>query len=42
MVQPLAAVVVELENKTGGGTNNVLFRGTGAIGQEMQTRRRCT
>ena len=35
MVQPLAAVVVELENKTGGGTNNVLFRGTGDIGREM-------
>lgn len=35
MVQPLAAVVVELENKTGGGTNNVLFRGTGEIGRLM-------
>jgi putative ABC transport system permease protein len=35
MVQPLAAVVVELEKKDGSGTNNVLFRGTGAIGEAM-------
>src|SRR5471030_632974 len=35
MVQPLAAVIVELERKVGGGTNNVLFRGTGEIGVEM-------
>jgi putative ABC transport system permease protein len=35
MVQPLAAVVVELHNKVGDGTNNVLFRGTGPIGVMM-------
>jgi putative ABC transport system permease protein len=35
MVQPLAAVIVEVENKVGGGTNNVLFRGTGEIGRSM-------
>ena len=35
MVQPQAAVIVELENKTGGGTNNVLFRGTGDVGRAM-------
>jgi putative ABC transport system permease protein len=35
MVQPLASIAVELENKTGGGTNNVLFRGTGEMGRLM-------
>ncbi|HVM99958.1 MAG TPA: ABC transporter permease [Caulobacteraceae bacterium] len=35
MVQPLAAVIVELENRQGGGVNNALFRGTGEIGREM-------
>jgi putative ABC transport system permease protein len=35
MVQPLAAVAVELENRTGGGVNNVMFRGTGEIGRLM-------
>jgi putative ABC transport system permease protein len=35
MVQPLAAVIVEVQNKVGGGTNNVLFRGTGEIGRSM-------
>lgn len=35
MVQPLAAIIVELENKTGGGANNSFFRGTGEIGQMM-------
>jgi putative ABC transport system permease protein len=38
MVQPLAAVIVELENKTGGGANNVLFRGTGEMGDLMNNR----
>src|SRR5271169_1897034 len=36
LVQPQASVVVELENKTGGGTNNVLFRGTGDMGRAMR------
>jgi len=35
MVQPSAYVIVELENKTGGGTSNVPFSGTGEIGREM-------
>jgi len=35
MVQPNASVVVELENKTGGGTTNVPFSGSGEIGREM-------
>jgi putative ABC transport system permease protein len=35
MVQPRAAIIVELENKTGGGTNNVMFAGTGPIGRTM-------
>jgi putative ABC transport system permease protein len=38
MVQPLAAIIVELENKTGGGTNNVVFRGTGEMGDLMNKR----
>ena len=35
MVQPSAYVIVELDNKTGGGTSNVPFSGTGDIGREM-------
>ncbi|MFI4975226.1 MAG: ABC transporter permease [Caulobacterales bacterium] len=35
MVQPLAAVIVEVANKTDGATANLLFRGTGDIGREM-------
>ena len=35
MVQPGAYVIVELENKTGGGTSNVPFSGSGEIGREM-------
>ena len=35
MVQPQAAVIVELEQKTG-GTNNVSFVGSGAVGQAMR------
>jgi putative ABC transport system permease protein len=35
MVQPQASVTVELQNKTGGGTNNVGFAGTGDIGALM-------
>ena len=35
MVQPQAAIIVELENKTGGGTNNLLFRGSGDMGALM-------
>jgi putative ABC transport system permease protein len=35
MVQANAYVIVELENKTGGGTSNVPFSGTGEIGREM-------
>ncbi|HEY1753330.1 MAG TPA: ABC transporter permease [Caulobacteraceae bacterium] len=36
MVQPQAAVIVELQSKTGGGTNNASFVGSGEIGHEMQ------
>jgi putative ABC transport system permease protein len=38
MVQPQAAIIVELANKTGGGTNNLLFRGSGDIGALMNPR----
>ena len=32
IVQPRATVIVELENQTGGGTNNIAFAGTGDMG----------
>lgn len=35
IVQPRAAVIVELENKTGGGTNNIAFSGSGDMGVLM-------
>lgn len=38
MVQPGAYVIVELENKSGGGTSNVPFSGSGEIGREMNRR----
>ena len=35
MVQPHATIIVELENKAGGGTNNTAFSGTGDMGALM-------
>jgi putative ABC transport system permease protein len=35
IVQPRAAIIVELENRTGGGTNNIAFAGTGDMGVLM-------
>ncbi len=35
IVQPRAAIIVELENKTGGGTNNIAFSGSGDMGLVM-------
>jgi putative ABC transport system permease protein len=35
IVQPRAAVIVELENKIGGGTNNIAFSGSGDMGLLM-------
>jgi putative ABC transport system permease protein len=37
MAQPYASVLVELQNKIGGGTNNAVFRGSGEIGRLMQS-----
>jgi putative ABC transport system permease protein len=38
MVQPNAAITVELQNKVGGGTSNVPFAGTGDIGALMSAK----
>jgi putative ABC transport system permease protein len=38
MVQPQAGIAVELHNKTGGGTSNVVLSGTGDIGEVMNAR----
>jgi len=35
MVQPLAMVIVELDQKDGGATQNVVLRGTGDVGTRM-------
>ena len=37
IVQPQAIVIVELQTKTGGGTNNVTFAGGGEMGRLMRT-----
>ncbi|HEX3406096.1 MAG TPA: ABC transporter permease [Caulobacteraceae bacterium] len=37
IVQPQALIIVELENKTGGGTNNSIFRGAGPMSELMRS-----